>query len=160
MISQHSAEELHRFLQDCLTFYKSFLDLEKEKYSDITANRLQALDRHVKNEEVFMLKARGLEQERVRLLSEAGQPDVTFRTLLPMLEPPARKPMDQLYGELSAVVLQVKETNLRCNYLAELRLHRVKAELKKLENRPDLQKVYDAAGRENGHGPQFLSKKI
>lgn len=160
MISPHHTEALYRFFQDCLSFYKDFLALETEKYSDITANHLENLDRHVKKEEVFMLKARGLEQERVRLLTAAGCPDATFRELIPLAEGSMQPQLEQLFHTLSAVLLEVKEANLRCNYLTDLRLHRIQAELKKLENRPDLQKVYDAAGRESGHGPQFLSKKI
>lgn len=160
MIDQRAAEELYCFFQGCFAFYQDFLALETEKYSDITVNRYDTLDQYVKKEEVFMLKAKGLEQERSRLLSLTERPDATFRDLLPLVEPPVQEPMEQLYRELSALLLKLKETNLRCNYLIELRLHRIKIELKKLENRPDLQKVYDAAGREGGQGPQFLSKKI
>lgn len=160
MISQQDAEQLRLFFQDCLSFYREFLELEKEKYDDIAANRLKNLDAQVKKEEVFMLRARGLEQERTRLMALAGCPDCTFRELLPLVEPPARQPLEELFAALGTVLPEVKEANLRCNFLADLRLHRIQTELKKLEKHPELQKVYDAAGREGATKPQFLSKKV
>lgn len=160
MINQPFADELYNFFQRCLSFYKEFLQLETEKFNDMSENNLATLDQHVKQEEAFMLKSRGLELERTRLISRTEIPDGTFRDILPLLESPMREKMEELHQELSKVLLDLKETNTRCNFMTELRLHRVEAELKKIQERPELQKLYNAQAQKGSPAPNFISKKI
>ncbi len=160
MINQSLADEIFRFFQRYLTFYKEFLQLETEKYNDIAVNRVSALDGHVKAEEALMLKSRGLELERDRLVAKTEKPEATFRELIPLFEHPLQEQVKQIYDELSKVLLDLKEINLRCNYLTELRLHRIQIDLKKLENHPELQKLYNAQARAGGASMNFISKKI
>lgn len=160
MMNESLANELISFFQKYLSFYKDFVQLETDKYNDISMNRVSKLDDHVKSEEAFMLKSRGLELERDRLVAKTEMPDAKFRELIPLFESPQREEIQKIYDELSVVLLDLKEINLRCNYLTELRLHRVQIDLKKLENRPELQKQYTAQAREGGSAPSFISKKI
>ena len=160
MINESLANEFILFFQDYLSFYKDFYQLETEKYDDISMNRVSRIDTHVKKEEAFMLKSRGLELKRDRLVAKTELPKATFRELIPLFEPPQREQIQKIYNELSQVLLDFKEINLRCNYLTELRLHRIQTDLKKLENRPELQKLYTAQAREGMSAPGFLSKKI
>ncbi len=160
MMDQSLADELFRFFQRYLSFYKEFLQLETEKYDDMAVNNLALLDQHVKKEEVFMLKSRGLELERDKLVTRTGKPEATFQELIPLFEQPLQEQIRQIYNELSKVLSDLKEMNLRCNYLTELRLHRIQIDLKKLEKRPDLQKLYDAHAREGDAPVNFISKKV
>lgn len=160
MIEQSLAEELFQFLQRYLVFYKEFLQLETDKYNDLAINNVSSLDNRVKTEEVFMLKSKGLELERDKLVARTGKTDTTFRELIPLFGQPLQEQVKNIYNELSKVLLDLKEMNLRCNYLTELRLHRVETDLKKLENRPELQKLYNAQAREGGTSGGLFSKKI
>lgn len=160
MIDQSLADELLCFFQRYLSFYKEFLQLETEKYNDMAVNNISSLDQHVKNEEVFMMKSRGLELERDKLVARTGKPEATFHDLISLFEHPFQEQINQIYNELSKVLLDLKEMNLRCNYLTELRLHRIQIDLKKLEKRPDLQKLYNVHAREGKAPVNFISKKI
>ena len=160
MTDQLLADELFRFFQRYLAFYNDFLQLETKKYNDIAINNVSSLDQHVKSEEAFMLKSKGLELERDRLVARTGKPDATFRELIPLFESPLQEQIQKIYNELSQVLLNLKETNLRCNYLTDLRLHRIEIDLKKLENRPDLQKLYNAQAHPGEAHRNFISKKI
>ncbi len=160
MLNESLAEEVILFFQKYLSFYKEFFQLETDKFNDISLNKVSKIDSYVKSEEVFMLKSRGLEQERERLIAKTGTSVTTFRELIPLFESPQREQIQGIFDEFSEVLLNLKEINLRCNYLTELRLHRIENDLKKLEKRPDLQKIYDAQAREGKPAPSFLSKKI
>lgn len=161
MTSQAFAEEFVRFFQDYLSFYRDFLQLETDKFNDISANRVEHLDDHVKTEEAFMLKSRGLELKRDRLVTQAGGSETTtFRELIPRFDSPYRDRLQQIFDEFSVVIVNLKEINLRCNYITELKLHRVQTDIKKLENRPELQKHYDAKAKERVEAPGFISKKV
>ncbi len=160
MIEQALANEILEFLQRYVTFYKEFLQLESDKYNDLTVNNVSSLDNRVKTEEVFMLKSKGLELERDRLVERTGIKVATFRELIPLFGQPMQNQIQELHSELSGILLDLKEMNLRCNHLTELRLHRVEVEIKKLENRPELQKLYNARAQEGGASGGLLSKKI
>jgi hypothetical protein len=161
MIDKSLSEELLLFLQQYLAFYKEFLLLEADKYDDMVNNRLNLLDERVKNEEACMLKSRGMEIERSKLWAKAGSPEVTFLQLIPLLDSSLQDKAKEIYDELLQVLYDLKETNLRCNQLTELKLHRIEADIEKLKMNPELQKQYDAKAILEGYSPSgILSKKI
>lgn len=160
MINKTLSGELAAFFEQYLTFYREFLDLEMQKYDDMSRNNLKSLDGHVKSEQAYMLKSKGLEIERDRLIEKAGASKTTFRELIPMLDESVRDRVQELYKELSDVLQNLKEINIRNNYITELRLHKVEINLKKLENHPELQKVYNGQAHEGSRNMNILSKKI
>nr|WP_319488418.1 flagellar protein FlgN [uncultured Caproiciproducens sp.] len=160
MMDKDLADKLLKFLRGYLIFYKEFLQLESEKYSDLTSNNISSMDERVKTEEAFMLKSRGLELERDRLVALTGSPNATFRQLLPMFIPSLQPEAKEIFDELSRVMLDLKEMNMRCNHLTELKLHRVKIDLNKLKNNPELQTIYNAKIHEGTMPPCVLSKKV
>lgn len=154
------SEEFVGFLNRYLTFFREFLALETEKYQDISHNKISRLDGHVKAEEAFMLKSRGMERERERLMQRTESDAATFRELLPSFDSSVRPQAEELYNEVSAVLVELKEMNLRCNYLTELRLRRIDTEIKKMKKQPELQKKYDAKARAESKSAGFISKKV
>ncbi|GEM_PF-327832 len=159
MIDKELSDRLMSLFGRYLSFYKDFLDLEIRKYGDMRENRLETLNGHVNDEQAHMLKARGLELERERLMHLTPFPDATFRELIPLFDESVREQAQAAYEELSGVLIRLKETNQKCNYLTELKLHRVKIELKKLENNPEMQKIYDSRAKEGKKPGSILSRK-
>jgi hypothetical protein len=160
MISRSLSDEFLSFFQRYLAFYEEFLQLETEKYNEIIANKLDQLDQRVKNEEAYMLKSRGLEAERDKLMAKTENPSATFRELIPLLDESAQAEAQALYDKLSQVLKNLKHTNLRCNYLTKLKLHRIEVNLEKIKNHPELQKLYNAQAVENAASSRILSKKV
>ena len=126
------------FLGRYLALYQDFLRLENEKLRDITEGKLQSLDAHVKAEEAMLLKSRGMDIERDKLMAQAGMENSTFRQLIDALDKTDRLQAQAIYDELARVLLDLREVNTRCNNLIEVRLRRVQLELEKLENNPQL----------------------
>ena len=160
MIDRALSDDFLLFFQRYLAFYKDFLHLETEKYNDITSNNLSSLDSHVKVEEAYMLKSRGLELERTNLMAKTENPKATFKELILLLDKSVQDEATILYHTLSQVLLDLKHTNLRCNYLTKLKLHRIEIDMKKLKNHPEFQSLYNAQALENGISSNILSKKV
>jgi len=160
MMNKTLSNELVLFLERYLAFYKSFLQMETNKYEDITHNNLSKLDQHVKDEQAYMLKSKGLEIERDKLVVQAGVPKATFRELIPLSDETVREHLQEIYDDLSNVLLDLKEINVRCNYVTKLKLHSVEVNLKKLGDNPELQKMYTQKASKGTKPLNILSKRI
>ena len=158
MINKNLSDELLSYFERCLIFYESFLQIETNKYNDVVNDIISALDQHVKDEEVYMLKAKGLEIERSKLIAQTENPEVNFRELIPLLDDSVREQARQHYEKLSAVLLDIKEVNQRCNHLTELKLHQIQNYLKKLEN-PN-PKTYNNLAQETPKPLNMVSRKV
>jgi hypothetical protein len=160
MVNLPLSNEFLLFFQRYLSFYKEFLHLETGKYNDIISNNLGSLDEHVKTEQAYMLKSRGLELERAKLMAQTETPNATFKEMIFLFDLSVQDQIKLLYNDLSEVLLNLKNMNLRCNYLTKLKLQRVEIDLKKLKNQPELQALYNAQAHENGISTSIFSKKI
>lgn len=160
MFDENAAGRLFAFFEGLLKFYREFLKVEQDKLRDLQAGRLDRLNARMKQEQARVLKARGLERERRGLLAELKAPEKRFRELIGLFPPQRREPMRALYGELSSVLLDLRETNRACNRLAKKKLARASVVLERLQNDPELRRIYsDKPGRETP-AAGLLSKKI
>lgn len=147
------------YFTQLLEFYRKFLDFEKEKFGFLEQNRLDRLDECIKREQVFVLKARGMEQERAGLMQKISQPQARFREILPQFPSGCQEQMRDLYEKLSSVLTDFQETNQKSNLLLEQKLHQSSAALNQLKGQPELQKRYGEKLRSSS-SPAFFSKKI
>lgn len=159
-MNRELSREFVDFLNRYLALFQEFFVLETQKYQDIAQGQIDKINEHVKAEEVFMLRSKGMEAERERLMKRADVPAGTFRELLPHFDPEVKDEAEELFEKLSNITMELKEMNLRCNYLTELRLRRVDAALKKINKQPELQKKYDAKAKEETKSSGFISKKV
>ena len=143
MINKSLSDELISYFERCLSFYESFLELEANKYNDILNNILSSIDQHVKDEQVYMMKAKGLEAERTKLVGQTEKPNATFKELIPLLDESVREQAKQHFESLSAILLEMKEVNNCCNQLTEIKLRQVQNYLDSLEKQNDQPETYN-----------------
>ena len=160
MLDKPMADKLISFFERLLAFYKKFLKLESDKYADVKAGSLERLDRRIREEQAYLLKARGLEQDRLSLEKQAGRPGATFRELIPLFEPEQREKAEKLYKDLSGTIRELKQTNENCNRLTDVKLHRAAMILEKMQNSPELKAVYDSKVRARKQTSGLFSKKV
>jgi len=159
MIDQETSDCMLSYFIQLLEFYRKFLDFEKEKLGFLEQDRLDQLDECIKREQVFVLKARGLEQERAELMLKISQPQARFRELIPLFPSGSQEQMRDLYEKLSSVLTDFQETSRKSNLLLEQKLHQSSAVLNQLKGRPELQKMYGEK-LHSSSSPAFFSKKI
>lgn len=160
MLDEKTSERMISYFTRLLDFYREFLDFETEKQGYLEQDKLDRLDECMKREQAFVLKARGLERERSRLMQKTPQPQARFREIIPQFPSGRREQIRDLYEKLSFVLTKLKDTNRRNSLLTERKIRRAAGILGRLKGRTELQKIY---GRNTGDGcsaPGFLSKKI
>ena len=160
MLDKTASDRLIDFFERMLEFYKKFLALESEKCKDVQAGSLDRLDGRIREEQAFLLKARGFEHERLALEEQAGCPGVSFRDIVPLFEPERRESVQKLYTDLSSTVRELKQTNEKCNRLTGIKLHRATNILEKLQNNPELKAVYDSKIETKKQAAGLFSKKV
>lgn len=160
MVDRTLSEEFILFFRKYLAFYEQFLHIETEKYNKLVSGEFELIDDQVKQEEVFTLKARGLEKKREKLMMDIKCPKFTFKEIIPQLDPSVQEEASTIYSSLSQILQNLKHSNLKSNYLIKLKLHRIEVNLEKLKNRPDLQKLYNAQAVEDAASKSILSKKV
>lgn len=160
MINKGLSDELLAYFERCLSFYESFLQLETNKYNDVLNNLLSAIDQHVKDEQAYMLKARGLEAERTKLVNQTETPDATFKELIPLLDESVRGQAREHFESLSDILLEMKEVNRRCNHLTEIKLRQIQKYLDTLETQGEQPKTYNDQAQKNAGPINMVSKKV
>ena len=156
MLNPSQSGELLDFLERYLSFYREFLALETKKCSDLSANSIDLLMEHLKKGESCMLRSKGMEIERERLMKRFGVPGLTFRQTIGQLDPAQQDRAQALYGELSGVLVELKEINRRSNTLAQLRLRHTEKKIRELNTRTS----ENAAAGRGAKPSSILSKKI
>ncbi|MCR4925811.1 MAG: flagellar protein FlgN [Clostridiales bacterium] len=149
------------FLKDYSKFYNDFLNLEKVKLDDIQKGNYDTLDKHVRGEEAFVLKSRGLEKERIALMEQAGKKDATFSEIILMFSEDVRPQLQETFDKFSEIIFELKEVNAECNDLANLKLQTIQNTLKKMNGNKEVSGIYDQQAKNLGSSPSsFISRKI
>lgn len=162
MIDSTLSNKFISYFTKLIAFYKDFFALESTKYNDIKSGNFKMLDGHMKKEQVFIMKAKGLEVERQKLMDQTEKPKATFKEIIPLFDDGKRGQLQALYGELSSVVTDFKKLNTNCNALTESKLRRASFVLSKLKNSPELRKTYNEKVKQSLDPgmAKFLSEKV
>lgn len=160
MIEEKTADLMVSFFGKLREFYQKFLEFEKEKQGYLKNGKLNRLDECMKREQAYILRARGLEQERMKLMQQTPNPKARFRELIPQFSEPRREQMQKMFQELSSVLTELKKINSENSLLAERKLRQASVAINRLSNQPELRKIYSKKIRSGSPPPAFLSKKI
>lgn len=160
MMDTESSGRLISYFKKLLEFYRKFLKLEQNKREYLEQNKLDRLDECIKQEQAFVLRARGLERERMELLQKVHYPNAKFRELIPRFPSGDREQAQSLYESLSSVLTDMQKTNKENQRLTEQKLRRASVVLDKLKGQPELRKIYGEKLKNKNQFPVLLSKKI
>lgn len=160
MIDTNWSDRLLEFFKAMLGFYGDFLTFEREKYSVIVSGELVKLDGSLKREQAFVLKARGLDSDRQKLLEQAGAADCTFRELIPLVEPSRQAELQRVYGEICSTISDIQNVNRRCSQMTKLKMNRISRVLSEMENHPELRQIYGSKLQGHMETDSTFSRKI
>lgn len=143
MLDDAMSDRLIAFFGGLLDFYRDFLSLETEKYGDVAAGRLKKVNASMAEEQAFVLKAKGFEQERIKLLQETGADTATLGELISLLPSDRQQAMRKVHSELSRTLNSLKRVNDSCQQLTKTKLRQTAKALSGLEGHPELKRIYD-----------------
>lgn len=160
MISQDDAKAFLDLMCRYVSFYEEFVALEKLKMNDLGLNHLEHLDRHVREEEAFLMQAKGMDQKREALLNAYQLSDKKMNDVIPLFPQPYQTDIWHRFNELSQILLDLKQINTRCNTMTELRLHRIQLKIAQMQEKSTRQngriKITKKVGKRDGK----LSQKV
>ena len=159
MMDKNLCLEYLEFLKNYLNVLKEFIEVENKKFEILSLNQLDMLDECVKLEEVYLLKTRGLEQERIKYMQRLGYPDIKFRKLIPLLPEEMQTEYTSVFEEMSEIVKKLKRINLQANSAAKIRLQQIEKAIEKLENTSS-KSGYTKEAQKEGKAANFISKKV
>lgn len=154
------AKEVRRTLADYIKFYSEFLAFEQNKFEAVEQNKLELLDGLVKQEEAFLLKSRGMEQNRIKSQEEHGFADKRLRDIIEIAPDDMKEELLAKFTELNAIVVQLQRTNERCNIAIKARLKVIERAMDKIKEENNQKTYDDAANSKNKNGRAFFSDKV
>jgi len=161
MMDKKLSLEYLEFLKNYINVLKEFIEVENRKFEILSLNQLDMLDDCVKLEEVYLLKTRGLEQERLKYMERLGHPDLKFRKLIPLLPEEVKEDYTKVFEEISDTVKELRRINLQANSAAKIRLQQIEKVIDKLEsNNTALKNSYNREAQKENKASNFISKKI
>jgi len=135
-MSDYTREDFNSFcevIKEMLALFSDLIGFENKKLDAIAANDVALLDQYMKDEQVYLLKMKGLEQKREKVQEQLGAAGLSFSELIGRFSGPEQDALNALYDELSAKTTEVKDAVTGTKRYIDLHLNSITALLEKLE---------------------------
>ncbi|MDD6807481.1 MAG: flagellar export chaperone FlgN [Oscillospiraceae bacterium] len=151
-------KNIKRILTEYLSFYKEFLSFEQNKLEAVEQNRLELLDGLVRQEEVYLLKSKGMEQNRITFQEENGLGGLKLREIIDMTNNSDKDELLTIFTELNGVVNEIQHTNEKCSIAIKTRLSAIERAMDKIKNE-NAQALYDGTANTQKNGRALFMDK-
>lgn len=141
-------DSLYKILAENLKLYEDFVKIEYEKYASIANDDIKKLDEIIEKEQVNYLKAKVLEQKRIKITEGMGMKDKSMKEIIAACQDGCKSEIQPLYEKLFKTLEEFKKVNGECKTLLEVKLHRID----KLKNKQ--------GEKEDNLKSQMISRKI
>lgn len=145
-MSDYKPEDFDSFckvIRDTLTLFDELNDYENKKLDAIAANNVLQLDAYIIDEQAYLMKMRGLDLKREKLLGQLGLPGMPFKDIIEKFEGDEKETLTGLYDELSFKSAELKNAISVTKTAIDLNLNNISAMLAKLEG---AEGTYDKKG--------------
>ena len=145
-------------IKEMTGLFDELVDFENKKLDAIAENAVTSLDNYLNDEQVYLMKMRGLENKRIKALELMGMPDLTFKEVIEKFQDPEKTELANMYENLSAKTLELKESIAATRRYIDLHLKGITMLLENLEGKG----TYSKSGEKDlPEGPQrFVSTKV
>ncbi|WP_027400145.1 flagellar export chaperone FlgN [Anaerovorax odorimutans] len=148
-----------------ITEYIKILDqiiiLENNKLKTIAENDVNSLDKLIKDEQVYILKLKGIDIKREKLQKEMNMEDFSFSEIISAADGDEKQLLKSDYEVLLRKAEELKAASDNSKLSIELNLHKIDLLLSSLNSNADCQYVYDKNGtKPNLNTSHFASKKV
>ncbi len=153
--------ELKDLLNEHEALFDQLIDFENLKLDAIAANDLNTLEQQMKDEQVYLMKLKVLDQKRDKILAQNGLEGKTFRELIELSQGDNRLELQGLFNGLSVKIDELKAATGSTKKYIDLHLHSLEILLSKLQNKEHPTTSYEKDGNVKGTPAEiFKPKKI
>ncbi len=154
-------KELKALLNEHAALFDQLIDFENMKLDAIAANDLVALEQQMKDEQVFLMKLKVLDQKRDRLLSENQLEGKTFRELIEIAVGEDQLELQNIFNGLSVKLDELKAATSSTKKYIDLHLHSLDILINKLQHKESPSVSYEKDGNVKGTSVElFKPQKI
>jgi hypothetical protein len=122
------------FLDEYCQFYEDLVTLEREKAQILAENHPYLLEQMIKQEEVVVMKAQGLEIRRLELQKESGFAGKTINEIIAALEGEAKERLQVQNARLQSAVTRLRALNQASADIIVTRLKSIEGSIQELLN--------------------------
>ena len=149
--------EFISLIHDFIDLFRSLTTVEQQKLDAAVANDLSILEDCMKKEQAFVLRLRGLEQQRDTLQRKLKMKDLKFREILSRVPDEVKEELTPLFQELSEKVRIFQSINASAQDAISVNLHNIQSVLK--SGQPDAG-VYSASGTNKPDETHFTNRFV
>ena len=147
--------EFISLIHDFIDLFRSLTTVEQQKLDAAVANDLSILEDCMKKEQAFVLRLRGLEQQRDTL--QLKMKDLKFREILSSVPDEVKEELTPLFQELSEKVRIFQSINASAQDAISVNLHKIQSVLN--SGQPDAG-VYSASGTNKPDETHFTNRFV
>lgn len=149
-------DALYTILEESLELYESFIKVEYDKYDAVIKDDIKKIDEIISKEQVFYLKAKGLEQKREKITNSMNIKDKTLREIIEMDDEEDNSKLKLVYDRLFKVLEDFKIISSECKTLIEVRLHKIEI----LQGKQNDNTYFSGESQKNNLKSHIVSKRI
>lgn len=129
--------ELNKIVLALIELLGNLIRIEQDKLKAVTSNDLDTLNACIKNEQVEVLKLKGLDKKREQIQSALGYENLTFKEIILLLPVEQKEESQNLYHTLQQKTNEFNEINNSVKVAIDVNLHTINTTLSKLNITPD-----------------------
>lgn len=144
-------------IKEFLDLFQSFTVVEQQKLDAAVANDLSLLEDCMKKEQAFVLRLKGLEQQRDTLQAKMDMKDLSFREILSEVPPETERELSPLFQELSEKVRTFQSIHASAQDAIRVNLHKIQSILN--HGQPE-SAVYSSSGSNRPEETHFTNRFV
>lgn len=154
-----SIDSFTAVINELINFFDSLLALEDRKLLAIKNNDVILLEDYIKEEQVYVLKLRGLDKKRETIQAELGFGKLSFKEIIASADSELHEKLLPLFEVLNKNMELFKNTNASSKLLIERNLYNIEKLLE--SNNAASPSTYNKSGEMNNKNTvKFTSRKI
>lgn len=161
--------EIQLIMEEYTSVMDKLIVFENNKLQAIDEKNNELLDKFLKDEQVYLLQLKGLDQKRETLQKKLGIEGLTYRNIIDITDIDHKSDMEATYQILASKIEEFKNLTEAIKTYIDLRLHTIDALMEKFGAAPirDSQSgIYDRISGQSennvgsGHSGMFQSTKV
>lgn len=129
--------DLNNIVLSLIELLGNLIKIEQDKLKAVTSNDLDTLNACIKNEQVEVLKLKGLDKKREQIQADLGYKNLTFKEIISLLPAEQKEQSQKLYDTLQQTTNEFNELNNSVKTAIDVNLHTINTTLSKLNISPE-----------------------
>ncbi|WP_352400306.1 flagellar export chaperone FlgN [Anaerotignum sp.] len=129
--------DFNRVVLSLIQLIETLINIEQDKLKAVSTNDLDLLNSCIKNEQVQVLKLRGLDKKREQIQTDLGYENLSFREIIKLLPIEQQAESKKLFTILQQTTNQFNALNGSVKTALDVNLHSINTTLSKLNLNPD-----------------------